>query len=85
MPKKLENGTTPRKRAVWVQDYFHTAVGFCAGSLGVSAGEFVEAALDAYIANQSELEPLRAVLDTMRDAMTDVGRVSQRIEGSQDG
>jgi len=81
MPKKLKGGATvPRKSALWVQEYYHTAAGFCARATRVSVGEFVEAALDAYIASQSELEPLKPALTSMRDALREVGRVSRDIE-----
>lgn len=82
MPKKLKGGATvPRKSALWVQEYYHTAVGFCSRAMGVSAGEFVEAALDAYIAGQAGLEPLKPALDSMREALRKVGRISREIEG----
>ena len=81
MPKKLKGGATvPRKSALWVQEYYHTAAGFCARATGVSVGQFVEAALDAYIARQAELEPLKPALDSMRDALREVGRISRDLE-----
>jgi len=80
MPKKLKDGTVPRKSALWVQEYFHTAAGFCARATGVSVGEFVEAALDAYIADQSELEVMKPALDGMRSALQEVGRVTRDLE-----
>ncbi len=83
MPKTLKGGaTTHRKSALWVQEYYHTAAGFCARALGLSVGEFVERALDVYIADQSELEPLKPALDSMREALREVGRISRGIERS---
>lgn len=84
MPSKLKGGAvSPRKSALWVQEYYHASARYCARAMKVSVGEFVEAAIDSYISQLSELEPLKPVLDSMRDVLKEVGRISKNIEGDE--
>lgn len=74
----LKNEANSRK-ALWVHEYYHTAVGFCSRAIGKSMGEFVEVALDEYITKQAELKPLKPALDKIREALREMGSVSESL------
>lgn len=81
MPKTLKGGATiPRKSALWVQEYYHSTAGFCARALGLSVGEFIEQAIDHFIDTHKELAPLKPALKSMKEALTEAGKISRRME-----
>lgn len=53
--KNLTGGATkPRRSAFWVNERYHAVVGLCARVLKITAGEFVERAVDRFVAKLEE-------------------------------